>query len=125
MRNVARAWVRYQITRRVWTAWSASYNSGLPVEDAGDLPPESFLIAQYGTKTLERVNFDRGRVRPSFSLDASVGADLWKREKRSVSIQADVLNVTDRFNLINFTGLLSGTALGPPRGFGIRLRTEF
>jgi len=40
-------------------------------------------------------------------------------------VQADVLNVTNRFNLINFAGLLSGTAIAPPRGAAIRLRTEF
>jgi outer membrane receptor for Fe3+-dicitrate len=74
---------------------------------------------------LTRVNFDRGRVRPSFALDAAVGADVWRKEKRSVTVQADVLNLTDRLNVINFAGLLSGTALGPPRSFGIRLRTEF
>jgi hypothetical protein len=64
-------------------------------------------------------------VRPSFALDASIGAELWRKEKRSVSVQADVLNLTDQLNVINFAGLLSGTALAPPRSFGIRLRAEF
>lgn len=122
-RNTARAVVRYQVSSRLWTSWSASYNSGLPVENLDqDL---AFLTAQYGSAVVAKVNFDRGRVRPSFALDASVGADLWRKEKRSVSVQADVLNVTDRLNVINFAGLLSGTALAPPRRFGIRLRTEF
>ena len=124
-RNTARAWVRFQISRRLWTAWSASYSSGLPVEDVAGLPPADFLVSQYGSDVVGKVNFARGRVMPSFSLDASVGAELWKREKRSVSIQADVLNLTDRLNVINFAGLLSGTAIAPPRSFGIRLRTEF
>ena len=123
MRNTARAWLRYQISRRVWTAWSGSYNSGLPVE--GDLPPLSFLEAQYGAEVVSKVNFSRGRVTPSFSINASIGADLWRRDRRSVSVQADVLNLTDRLNVINFAGLLSGTAIAQPRGFGIRLRTEF
>jgi len=124
-RNTARAWLHCRILSRLWTAWTASYNSGLPVEDAGELPDISFLIAQYGPRVVSEVNFDRGRVSPSFSLDGSVGAELWKREKRSVSVQADVLNVTSRLNLINFAGLLSGTALGPPRSVGLRLRVEF
>jgi hypothetical protein len=123
MRNTARAWLRYQISRRVWTAWSGSYNSGLPVE--GDLPPLSFLQAQYGADVVSKVNFSRGRVTPSFSINASIGADLWRHDRRSVSVQADVLNLTDRLNLINFAGLLSGTATGAPRSFGIRLRTDF
>jgi outer membrane receptor for Fe3+-dicitrate len=83
------------------------------------------LLAQYGPNVVAHVNMDRGRVTPSFSMDASVGVELWRHEKRSVTVQADVLNVTNRFNMINFAGLLSGTAIAPPRGAAIRLRTEF
>src|SRR5260370_33900566 len=115
MRNTARAWMRYQIARRVWTAWSGSYNSGLPV--AGDLPPLEFLEAQYGADVVSKVNFSRGRVTPSFSINASVGADLCRHDRRSVSVQADVLNLTDRLNLINFASLLPGTATTPTRSF--------
>jgi hypothetical protein len=122
-RNTARAVVRYQISSRLWTSWTASYNSGLPVESLDQ--SVDFLAAQYGTAVVSRVNFDRGRVRPSFSLDASAGAALWKRDRRSVTLQADVLNLTNRLNVINFAGLFSGTAIAPPRSFGIRLRTEF
>ncbi len=122
-RNTARALLRWQINKRVWTTWSGSYNSGLPVES----PNQSvdFLVAQYGQAVLDRVNLDRGRIRPSFSLDASLGAELWRHEKRSVIVQADTLNLTNRLNVINFAGLLSGTAIAPPRSFGIRLRAEF
>jgi hypothetical protein len=122
-RNTARASVRFQITPRVWTSWNAAYNSGLPVDNVGQ--SLDYLTAQYGEAVLQRVNFDRGRVRPNFSLDASVGAELWRKEKRSIGVQADVLNLTDRLNVINFAGLLSGTAIAPPRSFGIRLRAEF
>lgn len=122
-RNTARAMVRYQITPRLWTSWSGSYNSGLPV----DSPDQSLdvLVSQYGQAVVDRVNFNAGRVRPSFSLDASFGADLWRRDKRSISAQASVLNLTDQLNVINFAGLLSGTAIAPPRSFGLRLRAEF
>lgn len=122
-RNTARALVRCQILPRVWTSWSGSYNSGLPV-DASDQSLE-VLTQQYGAAVVSRVNFDAGRVRPSFALNASVGADLWRHEHRSVTVQFDALNLTNRLNVINFAGLLSGTALAPPRSFGVRLRTEF
>lgn len=125
IRNTARAWLRYRLSGRVWTAWTGSYSSGLPVESADELPDVAFLQAQYGQAIIDRVNFDRGRVRPSFTIDASVGADLWQRENRSVSLQADILNLTDRLNVIDFAGLLSGTAIAQPRSFGIRLRAEF
>ena len=124
-RNTARGWVRYQILPRLWTAWSASYNSGLPVEGADQLPDISFLAAEYGSNIVSRVNFDRGRVRPTFSLAASAGIELWRHENRSVTLQADITNLTNRVNLINFAGLLSGTAMAPPRGASIRLRAEF
>ena len=122
-RNAGRAWLRYQIRPRLWTAWSGSYNSGLPSDSQGQDP--AALAAQYGAGVVGRVNFDRNRVRPSFSLDASVGAEVWKREKRSVSVQMDVLNLTNRLNVINFAGLFSGTDIAPPRSVGIRVRTEF
>jgi hypothetical protein len=42
-----------------------------------------------------------------------------------VKLQADVMNLTDRLNVINFAGLFSGTAVGSPRSFGLRLTAEF
>jgi len=124
-RNAARGWLHYQIAPRLWTAWSATYSSGLPMEDADELPDVSFLIDQFGAQVVNKVNFSRGRVSPTFALNASVGVDLWRREKRSVSAQFDALNLTDRLNVINFAGLLSGTAIAPPRSYGVRLRFDF
>ena len=74
---------------------------------------------------LAQVDFERGRVKPSWSLDASGGWKVWERERRSVSLQADLLNMTNRLNLINFSGLFSGTAVGAPRAFYVRLATTF
>jgi hypothetical protein len=124
-RNAARGMIRYQIAPRLWTSWSASYSSGLPIENSDQIPDVPFLVAQYGPQVVSKANLDRGRVSPSFSLDASLGAELWHRERRSVTAQADLMNLTGRLNLINFAGLLSGTAVGPPRSIGFRLRTEF
>jgi hypothetical protein len=50
---------------------------------------------------------------------------LWRREKHSLRAQADILNLTNRLNVIDFAGLFSGTAIAPPRSFGIRLRAEW
>lgn len=125
IRNVASVYVRYQVDHRLWTAWTASYTSGLPVEDAGDLPDRDFLIAQYGADVVNGVNFPRGRVHPTFSLDASVGFDILQGEKYKASLQADVTNITNRLNVINFAGMLSGTAIGVPRSASARLRFDF
>jgi hypothetical protein len=35
------------------------------------------------------------------------------------------VNLTDRLNVINFAGLFSGTALAPPRSFGVRVQFDF
>jgi outer membrane receptor for Fe3+-dicitrate len=123
-RNTARARGRYQALPRLWVAAGASYGSGLPVDLSGNLD-QNALVQQYGSGVVSRVNLQRGRVRPSFSLDASVGADLWVHDKRSVRLQADAINLTDRLNVINFAGLLSGTALAAPRSLAIRLQTEW
>ena len=103
---------------------SAGYTSGLPVE-GDNLPSNDLLVAQFGERIVHSVNFDRGRVHPNFSVDASVGAGLWRREKRTVTLQADCFNLTGRLNVINFAGLLSGTAIAQPRSFSIRLRADF
>jgi hypothetical protein len=120
-RNTAHARFRYQIAPRVWAALGASYASGLPVELNGGVDLNQ-LIAQYGGRVVRRINFDRGRVRPSSSVDASVGVDLWRHDSRSVRLQGDVVNLTNRLNVINFAGLFSGTALAAPRMASVRIQ---
>jgi hypothetical protein len=123
-RNTARARLRVQITSRLWAGAGAQYGSGLPVE-LDEAPDTPLLLQQYGAAVLERVNFGRGRVRPSFSLDLSAGADLLRREHWKVRVQGDVMNVSNRLNVINFAGLFSGTALDAPRWGAVRLEMEF
>ncbi len=72
-----------------------------------------------------RVNFDRGRVRPSLAIGASVGADLYKSERFSTTLQADVQNINNRLNVIDFGGLFSGNAIAPPRSWALRLQAQF
>jgi TonB-dependent Receptor Plug Domain len=123
-RNTLRARVRFQAERRVWFALSTEYGSGLPVE-LGDDTDMSFLLAQYGAAILSRVNFDRQRVRPNFSLDAAAGAQLYRKELRSAALQIQVSNLTDRLNLLNFASLFSGTAVAAPRSVSASLKLAF
>jgi outer membrane receptor for Fe3+-dicitrate len=123
-RNTARAHMRYQLHPRVWIAASAEYGSGLPVELGEDADLDDLRI-QYGPRILERVNFDAGRVRPNFSLDFSAGADLWKHEKSVLRLQGAIENATNKLNVINFSGLFSGTAIAPPRSGTVRLQFDF
>ncbi len=121
-RNTLRGRFRYEITPRIWAAFGASYGSGLPVEFNGSYED---ALAAYGPQIVSRVNFDLGRVRPLLSLDASAGATLWKKEKQTVRVQADVQNLTNRLNVLDFAGVFSGTALAAPRSAAVRLSMEF
>ena len=78
-----------------------------------------------GERVVSRVNFETGRVRPSSSLDVSAGAILMKSPHRELRVQADVRNITNRLDVINFAGLFSGTALAPRRAFFAGLRLQF
>lgn len=123
-RNTARARIRFQADKRIWLATSAQYGSGLPA-DLSSTETQSFLLAQYGSSILDRVNFDRQRTRPNFSLDVAAGAQLYHKELRSLALQIQVSNVTDRVNVINFASLFSGTALSVPRSVSAGLKLSF
>ena len=123
-RNTARARVRFQADKRVWLAMSAQYGSGLPA-NLSSIENQSFLLAQYGSEILDRVNFGRQRTRPTFSLDIAAGAQLYRKELRSLALQIQVSNVTDRVNVINFASLFSGTAISVPRSVSAGLKLSF
>jgi hypothetical protein len=112
---------QYLVVPRLWVTVGGSYGSGLPTEFEGDVD----ALARYSPEIVDRVDLERGRVRPSFSLDASAGADLWKQKDRTLRVQIDGQNLTNRLNVINFKGLFSGTALAPPRSFAVRLQADF
>jgi len=42
-----------------------------------------------------------------------------------VRVQIEVRNLTNRFDVINFAGLFSGTAIAAPRSAAVRLRYDF
>ncbi len=124
-RNTLRTRVRFQAAKRFWVAASYEYDSGLPVEiDSGTLD-YSFLLSQYGANVLDRVNFNRGRVRPALSVGVGASVELYHKELRSVALLLQTANLTDRVNVTNFAGLFSGTAITPPRSASVRLRATF
>jgi outer membrane cobalamin receptor len=121
-RNTVRTRFRYDFTRRFWAAVGTEYGTGLPFDFTGT---ENDALATYGQQVADRLNFDKGRVRPSLSINASAGADFWKTEKLKMRLQADVQNINNRLNVIDFGGLFSGNAIGPPRSYSLRLSTSF
>jgi hypothetical protein len=121
-RHTVRTRLRYQIVPRVWVAGGAEYGSGPPFRFEGI---EEDATAQFGQTIADRVNFGRGRAKPNPSLEASVGADLWKTDRFTARLQADAENINNRFNLLDFAGLFSGAAIEPPRSYALRLTRTF
>ncbi len=121
-RHTLRGRARYQLASHVWLAAGAEYGSGLPVAFAGT-PTQA--VAEYGSQVVSRVDFNDGRVRPNLSVDLSAGADLYQKEKRSLRLQGDVENLSNRLNVIDFAGLFSGNAIAPPRSYFLRMAWTF
>ena len=123
-RNTLRSRVRFEAGHRVWFAAGAAYGSGLPAE-LDENSEVSDLVEQFGADVVSRVNLDKGRVEPNFSLDLGMGAELYRKETRSLQFQLQAVNVTDRLNVINFASVFSGTAIAMPRSVSARLRFAF
>jgi hypothetical protein len=121
-RNTVRARLRYQIHPRVWIASGVQYDTGLPFEFDGD---PGTVLAQYGQQVLNRINFDRGRIDPTFQVSASAGAEVYHSEHAQVHLQVDGENLSNVLDVIDFGGLFSGNAIGPSRSGFVRLVTNF
>ena len=121
-RHTARGRIGYQLSERAWVGMTASYGSGLPVEFVGD---PARALAQYGPRIVRQVDFENGRVRQSASLDAAVSATLVETGRTQLRVQVNLVNLTNRLDVINFAGLFSGTAIAPPRTLGVRAQIQF
>ena len=121
-RNTLRARVRYQVVPRLWLSLGSDYNSGLPFEP--DLTAQQYAT-EYGQAVISHLNFNRNRINPYFTQNFSLGADVWKRDKVTVRFQADIANLSNTMEVIDFGGLFSGNAIGPGRQYTFRLVTKF
>jgi hypothetical protein len=121
-RNTVRTRFQYQLLPRLWFAGGAEYNSGLPFEYDGT---EANALTQYGPQVVSRVNFNRGRVRPSLAVNSSLSVDVYRSEKVNARFQVDGDNLNDRLNVLDFGGLFSGNAIAPGRSVISRLIIAF
>jgi len=121
-RNTIRGRLRYQLAPRLWIAGGVQYDTGLPFDFVGTYDE---ALAEYGEKVVDRINFNRGRIYPSFQVSASLGGDIYKSERVDVRLQLDGENLTNVLDVIDFGGLFSGNAIGPSRNFALRLTTSF
>jgi hypothetical protein len=121
-RNTVRGRVRYQLSRRFWLAGGIQYDSGLPFDFDGVYAQ---ALDEYGQQVANRLDFPRGRIDPSFQVNASAGADIYKSDRLNLRFQVDGQNLTNILDVIDFGGLFSGNAIGPSRSFAMRLTTSF
>jgi hypothetical protein len=129
-RNTVRGRLRYQIGPRFWVAGGVQFDSGLPFEFNCDssLTPGQCTQGQiqiYGQQVVDRINFERGRIYPTYLVSASTGVDIYKSDRLKMRLQIDGQNLTNVVDVIDFGGLFSGNAIGPSRSFALRLSTNF
>jgi len=129
-RNTVRGRLRYQVEPRLWVAGGIQFDSGLPFEFQCDpsLTLDQCIAGEaqtYGQPVIDRVNFAKGRIRPTFLVSASAGADVYKSERLKLRFQVDGTNLTNVVDVIDFGGLFSGNAIGPSRSLALRLAANF
>ena len=105
-------------------------NLEVPILDGSGLPfaftgTYNQAVTEYGLQVANRINFADGRIKPTLSVDVSAGLELYKKEKHSLRLQGDVADLNNRLNVIDFGGLFSGNAIGPPRSYSVRLAATF
>jgi len=108
----------------VWMAFGGRHDSGYGIELEGDTTPADFL-RDFPAKILDRVNFERGFIKPHTVLDFSIGKDVKLNDHVSLSAQFNVKNLADSFYLISFESVSSGTTIGRPRNYRGKLSFDF
>ena len=121
-RHSVRGRLRYEVTPRFWIAGGIQYDTGLPF-DINSTPQQA--LAEYGQQVIDRINFARGRIYPSFQVNASAGADVHHSDRVNIRVQIDGQNLTNVLDVIDFGGLFSGNAIGPSRSVALRLTSTF
>jgi hypothetical protein len=120
-RNTAAFELRYDyLPSRLFVAFSGRHDSGYSVELDPDVTREDFA-GEFPAKILDQVNFERGFVRPRTILNLSVGKDLHVSDRVGLSGQFNIENLTNKFYLITFESVFSGTAIGRPRSYSGRV----
>ncbi|HKN83507.1 MAG TPA: TonB-dependent receptor [Pyrinomonadaceae bacterium] len=125
-RNEAQVQVSYtHHPSGIYASFNGRYDSGVPVDVEPGTTLSEFVAQGFDPRLFDKIDFQRGRVRPRTILDFSVGADLMQKERVSINVQFDVQNVTNELFLYNFESVFSGTHTGYPRLFSGRLSLRF
>lgn len=109
-----------------WIGTNYRYDSGLvtdadPVallDDPDNAFAAPFVVVHSGT------GLDPNRIQSRRIVDLSIGADLQKY-RVPLSIQADLLNATNKEGLYNIQSVFGGTHVIPPRMLALRVRYTY
>jgi carboxypeptidase family protein len=114
----------YDIGRSgLWVGGNARYDSGLVTHaDPATLlmDPDNAFAAPY-ISVHSNTDLDPNRIKPRTILDFSVGADL-QQYHMPLSVQADLLNATNKKGVYNILSTFGGTHVIPPRMLAVRVR---
>jgi len=109
---------------KLWFAFSGRHDSGFSVELEPNATEEEFGD-EFPEKILDRVNFERGFIKPHTTLNFSTGRDFQINDRVGLSAQFNIENLTNNFHLITFESVFSGTTIGRPRSLSGRLTISF
>ena len=113
--------VIYRPAKRWWTSWHVRHDSGL-VSNPSD-PDEVAADPDYYDQ-LPYVDLlgNPPRIRPRTIIDASVGYERYRNDRRAWEIVAQVSNLTNRKGLYSFQSVFVGTRVVQPLTASLRLR---
>ena len=111
----------YRPAKRWWTSWRLRHDSGLvanpsdPRQVAAD--PDYFDQLPY-----VNLSGDPPRVRPRTVVDASIGYECYRGDRRRWEVVLQVSNLANRKALYSFQSVFVGTRVVQPRTASLRLR---
>ena len=109
----------------IYAIFNARYDSGVPVDIDPATTLANFVAQGFDPRLFDKIDFQRGRIRPRTILDLSVGADLMQKDRVAMNLQFDIQNLTNELFLYNFESVFSGTHVGYPRLLSGRLTLRF
>jgi hypothetical protein len=109
----------------IYAIFGGHYASGYPTDVEPGTTLADFTAQGFDPRLYNEIDFQRGRTRPFTTLDFSIGADLWQKERASLNVQFDVRNLTNQLFLYNFESVFSGTHIGFPRLLSGRIGIRF
>ena len=111
----------YRPAKHWWTSWQVRHDSGL-VSNPSD-PDEVAADPDYFDQ-LPYVDLlgDPPRVRPRTIIDASLGYERYRADRRAWEVVLQVSNMTNRKGLYSFQSVFVGTRVVQPLTASLRLR---